>query len=256
MNITDTHAHLYMKDFNNDIDNVINRSIKEGITKILIPSVNNSTVQNIIKLKNKYPNICYPMVGLHPNYVFPNLLNKELIKIEKWLENYSFISIGEIGIDLYSNNKKFLFEQEYAFKRQINFAKEKKLPIVIHCRNAFDYVFKFLKKNNSSIKGVFHCFSGNFNQAKKIIDIGMKLGIGGLITFKNNHIKNFLKKISIENIVLETDSPYLSPHPIRGKRNEPSNIRIILKKISDIYSLSEKKIINIINKNVKNLFFN
>ncbi|ACY40539.1 TatD-related desoxyribonuclease [Blattabacterium sp. (Blattella germanica) str. Bge] len=255
MKITDTHAHLYMKEFSEDIDSVIQKAIHLGIHRFFIPSIDTSDIPNILKLEKKYPNICYPMIGLHPNKVFPNNLEKELNSIEKWLLKHSFISIGEIGMDLYLENK-FVSEQEYAFQTQIKWAKKKKLPIVIHCRQAFDYIFHILsKEKSSSLRGVFHCFSGTLEEAKKIIDLGIKIGIGGMITFKNNHVSQFLHKISLDHIMLETDSPYLSPHPFRGKRNEPKNLRIILKKLSQIYSTSEEKIANIIHMNVENLFF-
>jgi hydrolase, TatD family len=253
MKITDTHAHLYMKEFEKDINIVIQQSVHKGVNRFLLPSIDSSTVPNILKLEKKYPNICFSMIGLHPNKVDPNSLEKELKNIKTWLYKHSFISIGEIGMDLHIE-KKFLPEQEYVFQTQIQWAKQKKLPVVIHCRNAFDQVFHILKKN-SSIKGVFHCFSGTLDQAKKIIDFGIKLGIGGMITFKNNHVSQFLHKISLNNIILETDSPYLSPHPFRGKRNEPKNLRIILKKLSEIYSVSEKKISHIVDCNVEKLFF-
>ncbi|WP_185867233.1 TatD family hydrolase [Blattabacterium cuenoti] len=255
MKITDTHTHLYMKEFNEDINFVIQTAFHQGINRFLLPSLDSSTVPNILKLEKKYPNVCFPMIGLHPNKVYPNSLEKELKNIETWLYNHPFISIGEIGMDLYSE-KKFVSEQEYAFQIQIQWAKQKKLPVVIHCRKAFDKVFHILsKEKNSSLKGVFHCFSGTLEQAQKIIDLGIKLGIGGMITFKNNNVNLFLHKISLNHIVLETDSPYLSPHPFRGKRNEPKNLRIILKKLSQIYSTSEEKISDIIHFNVEKLFF-
>ncbi|WP_185869131.1 TatD family hydrolase [Blattabacterium cuenoti] len=255
MKITDTHAHLYMKEFNEDIDFVIKKSLTKGINRFLIPSVETSDIPYILELEKKYPNICYPMIGLHPNKVSSKNLEKELNIIEKWLCKHSFISIGEIGMDFYLDNQ-FFSEQEHAFQTQIKFANKKQLPIVIHCRKAFNYILNILlKEKNSSLKGVFHCFSGTLEQAKKIIDLGIKIGIGGLITFKNNNISNFLHRISLDHLVLETDSPYLSPHPFRGKRNEPKNIRIILKKLSQIYSFSEEKIADIIHINVEKLFF-
>ncbi|WP_341656471.1 TatD family hydrolase [Blattabacterium cuenoti] len=254
MKITDTHTHLYMKEFDEDINFVIKKAFHKGINRFLLPSIDSSIVPNILKLEKKYPNICFPMIGLHPNKVDPYSLEKELKNIKTWLYKHSFISIGEIGMDLLE--KKFVSEQEYAFQTQIQWAKQKKLPIVIHCRKAFDQVLHILsKENNSFLKGVFHCFSGTLEQALKIIDFGIKLGIGGMITFKNNHISQFLHKISLNHLVLETDSPYLSPHPLRGKRNEPKNLRIILKKLSQIYSVSEEKISDIIYWNVEKLFF-
>ncbi|WP_185864545.1 TatD family hydrolase [Blattabacterium cuenoti] len=254
MKITDTHAHLYMKEFKNDIHHVIKRAMNQGINRFFLPSISSSSISDMIELENKYPNICFPMIGLHPNNVFPKTIEIELNNIKKYLNQHRFISIGETGIDLHFN-KKFLIEQEYAFVNQIKLAKENKLPIIIHCRNSFHRVIKILE-NNSYSKGVFHCFSGNLKEAIIITDLGMKLGIGGIITFKNNHIDEFLHKISIKNIVLETDSPYLSPYPFRGERNEPSRLKVILNKLSKIYSISEKMIAKYINKNVDDLFFN
>ncbi|WP_185855588.1 TatD family hydrolase [Blattabacterium cuenoti] len=256
MNITDTHTHLYMDIFEKDLDVIIKNSLSQGIVKFFLPSINKISVKKIIKLKNKYPNIIYPMIGLHPNYVHPSNIEKELDFIQKFINKYSFISIGEIGMDFHLSNK-FEYEQKYVFKTQIKLAQKKELPIVIHCRKAFNQVFDILSKEPfyNSIKGVFHCFTGNLEEAIKITNIGMKLGIGGIITFKNNSIVNFLHKIKLDNILLETDSPYLSPHPFRGERNTPINIKIVLKKLSQIYMMPENEIANIIEKNVKNLFF-
>ncbi|BBA17042.1 TatD family hydrolase [Blattabacterium cuenoti] len=254
MKITDTHTHLYMKEFDEDINYVIQNAFHKGINRFLLPSIDSSNIPNILKLEKKYPNICFSMIGLHPNKVNPYSLEKELQNIKTWLYKHSFISIGEIGMDLLEN--KFIYEQEYAFQTQIKWAKQRKLPIIIHCRKAFDQVFHILsKEKNSFLKGVFHCFSGTLEQARKIIDFGIKLGIGGIITFKNSDISKFLHEISLNHLVLETDSPYLSPHPLRGKRNEPKNLRIILRKLSKIYSMSEDKIADIIHWNVEELFF-
>ncbi|WP_185862221.1 TatD family hydrolase [Blattabacterium cuenoti] len=255
MKITDTHTHLYMKEFREDIDDVIKKAFNQKINRFLLPSIDRSTIPSILKLEKKYPNVCFSMIGLHPSRVFTDSLEKELNYIEKWLYKHSFISIGEIGMD-FNLEKKFISEQEYAFQTQIKWAKKIKLPIVIHCRKAFDQVYNILlKEKNSYLKGVFHCFSGTLEQAKKIIDLGIKLGIGGMITFKKNHMIEFLHKINLNNIVLETDSPFLSPHPFRGKRNDPTNLRIVLKRLSQIYSTSEEKIADIIHMNVENLFF-
>ncbi|WP_185852860.1 TatD family hydrolase [Blattabacterium cuenoti] len=255
MKITDTHTHLYMKQFDVDRDLVIKKAISNGINRFFLPSIDSSTIHRILKLEKKYPKICFPMIGLHPSKVHPESLEKELNNIKKWLDLHSFISLGEIGMDFHLE-KKFVFEQKYAFQTQIKWAKMKNLPIVIHCRKAFDQVFEILEESFSTTKGIFHCFSGTLEQAKKIIDFGLKLGIGGIITFKKNDLSHFLHKISLKNIVLETDSPYLSPDPFRGKRNEPIYLKIILKKLSQIYSIPEEKIADIINMNVQKLFFN
>ncbi|WP_185883011.1 TatD family hydrolase [Blattabacterium cuenoti] len=255
MKITDTHAHLYMNEFQKDYKLVIKKSLSQGIHRILLPSLNKNSIIKILKLKKNFPTICFPMIGLHPNYINSDNLKIELNNIMNCIEKHYIISIGEIGIDLHLS-KKFFFEQKYAFQIQIKWAKEHNIPIVIHCRNAFNYVFDILsKENNPNLKGVFHCFNGTLEQAKKIVDLGMKLGIGGIVTFKKNNLVPFLHKIKLNNILLETDSPYLSPHPLRGKRNNPSNLRIILKVLSKIYSLSEEKMAITIEKNVNELFF-
>ncbi|AER40569.1 MAG: TatD family hydrolase [Flavobacteriales bacterium] len=254
MKISDTHAHLYMEQFDEDRDCVIKKAIDNGINRFYLPSIDSTNIPKILQLEQQYPNICFPMIGLHPSKVHPNNLEKELNFIKKWLNKHSFISVGEIGMDLHLENK-FVLEQEYAFTTQIQLAKVKGLPIVIHCRKAFDQVFNILsKENNSSMTGIFHCFYGTLEQAKKIVDFGLKLGIGGMITFKNNKLRTFLHKISLKNIVLETDSPYLSPYPFRGKRNEPFYLKIVLTKMSQIYSISEEEIANVIDMNVKELF--
>ncbi|WP_317168652.1 TatD family hydrolase [Blattabacterium cuenoti] len=253
INITDTHAHLYMKEFDKDRELVIKRAIYNGIKRFFIPSTELLDIPTILELKKNYTNICFPMIGLHPNKV--NLNYKiELQKIKKYLELYSFISIGEIGIDLYYNNK-LISEQIQAFKIQIELAKNYKLPIIIHCRNAFDIILNIIK-TYYPIKGIFHCFCGTLKQATQITDLGIKLGIGGMITFKNNHMISFLNKISLKNIVLETDCPYLAPTPFRGTRNEPTYLIKILQELSKIYSISEIKISNIINLNIDNIFSN
>ncbi|WP_185856200.1 TatD family hydrolase [Blattabacterium cuenoti] len=253
MKITDTHTHLYMKQFDEDRDFVIKNAIENGVSRFYLPSINSYTIPLILELEKKYPNICFSMIGLHPNEVNPKNLEYELKYIEKYLNKHSFLFVGEIGIDSHFG-EKYISEQKYAFQTQIQWAKKKKKPISIHCRKAFDQVFEILSKEiNSDLKGVFHCFSGTLEQAKKIIDFGIKLGIGGMITFKNNYINQFLHKISLNNIVLETDSPFLSPFPFRGKRNEPIYIKIILKKLSQIYSLSEEKIADLIHSNVENI---
>ncbi|WGH27987.1 MAG: TatD family hydrolase [Candidatus Bostrichicola ureolyticus] len=256
MNIIDTHAHLYDKKFSNDIDNVIKRGLKFGIKHFYIPSINNNTIKPMLELEKRYSNLCSSMIGLHPIYVHPKTINLELDIINNWLNKHYFVAIGEIGIDLHKN-KQFLEEQKYAFSTQISWAKKKKLPIVIHSRKAFNEIFNILESeysNSTTIKGIFHCFSGTLEQANKIINFGMKLGIGGIITYNNNNIDNFLSKIPLESIVLETDAPYLTPEPYKGKRNEPFYLKFILNKISKIYGISDEKIAFITTKNVSDIF--
>jgi len=192
-------------------------------------------------------------MGLHPTHVKENV-EEELAFVKKWLDTRNFYAVGEIGIDLYWD-KTFLKQQQKAFKTQIQWAKEKNLPIIIHCRDAFDEIFEVLEEvKDDKLFGIFHCFSGNLEQAKKAISYNMKLGIGGVVTFKNGKIDQFLNEIDIKNIVLETDSPYLAPTPFRGKRNESSYITKVVTKLAEIYNVSEKEIAEITTQNSKDIF--
>jgi TatD DNase family protein len=193
------------------------------------------------------------MMGLHPTHVKKNV-DEELAFVKKWLDKRHFHAVGEIGIDLYWD-KSFLKQQQIAFKMQIQWAKEKKLPIVIHCRDAFDEIFEVLEEEKGdNLFGIFHCFTGNLEQAHKAISYNMKLGIGGVVTFKNGKIDQFLNTIPLKNIVLETDSPYLAPTPFRGKRNESSYIINVLEKVASIYNLTSQEIADITTQNSKNVF--
>ena len=251
--IIDTHTHLYLKDFEKDIDSVVTRALDLNINNFFLPAIDSSHTESMVNLKNAYPDIMHLMAGLHPCSVKNNYLD-ELKHVEKVTKNHSIVAIGEIGIDLYWD-KSTLNIQKKAFASQIRLAKDLNLPIVIHCRNAFDEIFKILEKEKSDkLRGIFHCFSGTYEQALKAISFNMKLGIGGVVTFKNGKIDKFLNKISLENLVLETDSPYLAPTPFRGKRNESSYITLIVKKLSEIYNLSENKIIETTTLNALDIF--
>ena len=253
MEIIDTHTHLYLNQFNNDFDQVITKAIDHNITKLIFPSIDSSHMEKMYKLKNHYPINIFLMTGLHPVYVKDNYKD-ELDKVVKSLIDHDFVAVGEIGIDLYWD-KTFLKQQQDAFEFQIELALEKKLPIVIHCRDAFDEIFEILEKFKSKkMTGIFHCFTGSLDQANKSIEMGFKLGIGGVVTFKNAGIDKLIKDIDLENIVLETDSPYLAPVPFRGKRNESFYITYVIKKISEIYNISEKEVAEITTKNSKEIF--
>ena len=242
--ITDTHTHLYLKEFDNDIDSVINRALDLNINNFLLPAIDSSHTESMLNLKIAYPDIMHLMAGLHPCSVKHNYMD-ELSHVEKITKNHNVVAIGEIGIDLFWD-KSTLNIQKEAFALQIKLAKKLNLPIVIHCREAFDEIFEVLEKEKSTnLRGIFHCFSGTYEHALKAISYNMKLGIGGVVTFKNGKIDKFLNNITIDNLVIETDSPYLAPVPFRGKRNESSYITLIVKKLSEIYNLSEKKIIEI-----------
>ncbi|MBL6878108.1 MAG: TatD family hydrolase [Flavobacteriaceae bacterium] len=251
--VIDTHTHLYLKEFAADIDDVINRAKNLKINNFFLPAIDSSHTESMISLKNAYPEIMHMMAGLHPCSVKDNYLD-ELSHVENVLKNHPVVAIGEIGIDLYWD-KSTLNIQKKAFASQIRLAKDLNLPIVIHCRNAFDEIFEVLEKEKSEkLRGIFHCFSGNYEQALKAISFNMKLGIGGVVTFKNGKIDKFLKKIPLDNLVLETDSPYLAPPPFRGKRNESSYLSIIIDKLTEVYEIPAEKIIEITSNNAIELF--
>ena len=253
MNFIDTHTHLYLKDFDVDIDEEIRKSISLGISEFYLPSIDSSYTNRMIDLKNKYPNEIKLMMGLHPTHIGADY-KIEIDHVKKMLGEVEFSAVGEIGIDLYWN-KKNVKNQINIFIQQIEIALSNKLPIVVHCRDAFDEVYKVLlnfKKDNLS--GIFHCFTGTNEEAKKIIDLNFKLGIGGVVTFKNGGIDKFLNQIPLASIVLETDAPYLAPHPHRGRRNKSSYLVIIAEKIARIYNLPIEKIAQQTTKNARSVF--
>ena len=253
MNIIDTHTHLYLKQFNEDIDLVIKRSKEIGVKKFIFPAIDSSHFDSMHSLKNKYPESIYLMTGLHPTDVKENYKD-ELEFVVNSLKKYDYVAIGEIGIDLYWD-KSFLNQQQEAFRFQIRLAVKNDLPIVIHCREAFDEIFEILDKENcDKLRGVFHCFTGDLDQAKKVISLGFLLGIGGVVTFKNGGIDKFLNQIDLKHIVMETDSPYLAPVPYRGKRNESSYIIYVLEKLSQLYKLPKEQIAIITTNNAEKMF--
>jgi TatD DNase family protein len=253
MTITDTHTHLYSDEFDQDRDEMMQRAIQAGVTRFFIPAIDSSSTQAMYDLEKNYPDNVFLMMGLHPTYVKENYL-EELQHVEEELLKRKFYAIGEIGIDLYWD-KTHLKEQQIAFRKQIQLAKKYKLPIVIHCREAFDEIFDILEEEKSpDLFGVFHCFSGTYEQALQAISYNMKLGIGGVVTFKNGKIDQFLGQIELKHIVLETDSPYLAPVPFRGKRNESSYLVNILDKLVHIYGLSTEDIATATTKNSKAIF--
>lgn len=253
MIITDTHTHLYSESFDTDRNEVIDRAIENGITRFFIPSIDSSYIESMYDLEKQYPEHIFLMAGLHPTHVKHDYKN-ELSIIVRQLEQRSFFAIGEIGIDLYWD-KTMLREQQDAFRFQIQLAKKYSLPIVIHCRDAFNEVFEILDHEKSDdLNGIFHCFTGTLEQAKKAISYNMKLGIGGVVTFKNGKIDQYLSKIPISEIVLETDAPYLSPTPFRGKRNESAYLLHILEKVASIYKLERDVIARITTQNSIDIF--
>jgi len=253
VNIIDTHTHLYVKQFKEDIDIVIQRSIDKGINKFIFPAIDSSHFNDMHNLKDKYPNNIYLMSGLHPTDVKEDFKD-ELEFVVNSLKTHDYVAIGEIGIDLYWD-KTYLNEQQEAFRFQIRLAIKNDLPIVIHCRDAFNEIFEILDKENCpKLRGVFHCFTGTLEQAKRAIDLGFILGVGGVVTFKNGGIDKFLNQIDLKHIVLETDSPYLAPVPFRGKRNESSYIVYVIDKLSEIYGLSKEEIASVTTKNAEKVF--
>ncbi|CAM1360815.1 TatD family hydrolase [Tenacibaculum xiamenense] len=251
--ITDTHTHLYSEQFDEDRQTMIERAKDAGVSRFFIPAIDSTYMDRMLDLEKNYSEDVYLMMGLHPTSVKENY-KEELAFVKKWIDQRNFYAIGEIGIDLYWD-KSFLTQQQEAFRTQIQWAKEKKLPIVIHCREAFDEIFEILEEEKSEdLFGIFHCFTGTFEQAKQAISYNMKLGIGGVATFKNGKIDKFLKEIDLKHIVLETDSPYLAPTPFRGKRNESSYITNVVDKLVDIYGLSFQEISEITTQNSKDIF--
>jgi len=253
MQIIDTHTHLYLKQFNEDIDEVIKRAINDGVDKFIFPAIDSSYSKQMHDLQSKYSKNIYLMSGLHPVSVKENYKD-ELGLVVKSLTDHNYVAIGEIGIDLYWD-KTFLKQQQDAFEFQIRLAISNDLPIVIHCREGFDEIFEILDGEKcSKLRGVFHCFTGTLKQANRAINLGFKLGIGGVVTFKNGGIDKFINQIDIKNIVLETDSPYLSPVPFRGKRNESSYIKYVLSKLSELYGISEEQLAKLTTENSKKIF--
>lgn len=253
--LIDTHTHLYSDAFNEDRDAMMQRAFDKGIHHFYLPAIDAAHTQSMHDLKNAYPNNIHLMMGLHPTSVKENY-KEELAHIINQFEEYNFVAVGEIGIDLYWD-KSTLGIQQDAFKRQIALAKKYKLPIVIHCRDAFDQVFEVLESERSEdLFGIFHCFTGTIEQAHQAISLNMKLGIGGVVTFKNGKIDQFLNQIPLEHIVLETDSPYLAPVPFRGKRNESSYLSLICAKVAEVYNIPEAEVAAQTTKNAFNVFGN
>lgn len=254
MQLVDTHTHLFVEQFNEDIDEVLERAIASKVDRFYLPNINIDTIDPMMKLCQRYPDHCFPLMGLHPSDVKENF-EEELEIIEQWHAQHRFYAVGEIGIDLYWD-KTYLRQQQEAFRRQVSLAKKINLPIVIHVRESFDEVFAIMDElNDDTLSGVFHCFTGTPEQAQKIIDYGnFKLGIGGVLTFKNGGLDKTVEHIDIEHLVLETDSPYLTPTPYRGKRNESAYIELIAKKLAEIKNVTIEEVASITTNNANQLF--
>ncbi len=253
MNLIDTHSHIYSTEFETDGQLMLERAEKEGVGKILMPAIDSSTHTQMLKLEDENPGRCLSMMGVHPCSIKDNYLD-ELKMARSYFDKRKFVAVGETGLDFYWD-KTFTDQQYVAFKEQIKWALEMDLPIVIHSRNSTDECIDVVKENQTGkLKGVFHCFSGNEEQAKKIMDLDFYLGIGGVLTFKNSGLDKVMENIGLEKIVLETDAPYLAPMPFRGKRNEPAYLEYVVEKLALIKNISVDEVAAITTANAEKLF--
>ncbi len=249
----DSHTHLYLEEFQNDRQNVVEKAIAEGIEYMILPAIDKSSFDSMKQLCHDFPQNCFPMIGLHPTSVEENY-KEELDFVEKELQEKKYVAVGEIGIDLYWD-KTYAEQQKFAFRYQLKLAKKHNLPVAIHTRDSFNDVYKIVREEqDGTLKGVFHCFTGNLDEAKKIMDLNFFMGIGGIVTFKNSGQDKVVKDIPLESILLETDSPFLTPAPYRGKRNESAYIKLIATKIAEVKEVSIESVANITSSNSMNLF--
>jgi TatD DNase family protein len=253
MMFTDTHIHLYAEEFDTDRDALIKEAMEQGVKRFYLPNVDSHCISRMLELEQSYPNECFAMMGLHPCSVKENY-KAEIAVVEEWLSKREFKAVGEIGIDLYWD-KTFLEEQKFCFIRQIDLARKYKLPIVIHCREAFDEIYEILRDEAELPRGIFHCFSGTTEQAEKVLALGdFKLGIGGVVTFKNSGLDKVVESLKLEHLVLETDAPYLAPVPHRGKRNLPVYVVEVAKKIAALKNISVEEVAEVTNRNADFIF--
>lgn len=255
MRLIDTHSHLFLEEFSEDLPQVIERARSAGVTHIFMPNIDSTTIDSMLSVCNTYNDYCFPMIGLHPTSVNADY-EKELEIVARELRSFNkYIAIGEVGMDLYWD-KTFLKEQLIVLDKQINWALEYDLPVVIHCRDAFGYIYNVLEPyKNTSLKGVFHSFTGTDDEAARILEFsGFLIGINGVVTFKKSRLPEVLTKIPLEKIVLETDSPYLTPVPNRGKRNESAYVKDTLMKVSDIYRMSPEAVGRVTSENALKVF--
>ena len=253
MNLIDTHTHLFSSQFDDDRHLIVQNAIDKGVSKMLLPNINSQTIDAMHKLCADFPTHCYPMMGLHPCDVKENYL-EELQIVKSYLDKGSYVAVGEIGIDLYWD-KDTLDIQKEAFRQQLIWAKEYNLPVAIHIRESFDEVFEIIEEiNDDHLSGVFHCFTGNEAQAKKAIELGFMLGVGGVVTFKNSGLDKTLKNLDLNHLILETDSPYLAPTPHRGQRNESSFLPLIAQKLAEIYEINVEEVAKVTSHNANTLF--
>lgn len=253
MQFTDTHTHLYLEEFSSDIDVLLDAAKGNGVSRFFLPNIDSSSVEALTKLSEKYPENCFPMMGLHPCSVKENW-KEELENVEMLLAGKRYSAVGEIGMDLYWD-KTFVKEQETVFLRQIELANQHKLPVSIHSRESFEEIIVLLSKvKKESPCGVFHCFTGTAEQASRAIDLGFYLGIGGVITFKNSGLDKVIEQVSVDHLVLETDAPYLAPTPFRGKRNLPEYLVLIARKIAEVKKIPVETVAEITSRNAMTVF--
>jgi len=252
VNFIDTHIHLYAEEFSADIDTLLQVAMDKGISRFLMPNIDSASIRPMLDLSERYPENCIPMMGLHPCSVHADYLS-QLKRIENQLSKKSFCAIGEIGLDLYWD-KNHIREQKQALEKQLDWAVELKLPVVIHCRDSFDFILELMNNRNDIPSGIFHCFSGTEEMAKKVLDLGFYLGIGGVLSFKNAGLDKILPSIGIDKLVLETDAPYLAPIPHRGKRNEPAYLELVAIKMADVLGISLNEVADKTTENAKAIF--
>jgi len=253
MLVTDTHTHLYLDEFLSDIGLLIKEANAKGVSRFFLPNIDSTSVDALTKLSEKYPEQCFPMMGLHPCSVKENW-KEELALVEKLLAEKKYYAVGEIGMDLYWD-KTFVKEQEEVFKKQIHLANHYKLPVSIHSRESFEELYTILLSTKKEMPcGVFHCFTGNADQAKRAIELGFYLGIGGVVTFKNSGLDKVIAEIDLKHLVLETDAPYLAPAPFRGKRNLPEYIVKVAERIAEIKNVPVEEVARITTDNSKTNF--
>ncbi len=254
MIFTDTHTHLYLEEFDADRAEVIQNAREKGVERILLPNIDSTTLERLQKMVSAYPENCFPMMGLHPTSVTEDF-EKELALVENELQTGNYYGVGEIGIDLYWD-QTFAEEQKEAFRRQLQWAKKYGLAVSIHTRNAFEPVLQIVKQElTDALHGVFHCFTGTLKEAKQLLDTGFKLGIGGIVTFKNSGLAETVAALPLESLVLETDAPYLTPAPFRGKRNQSAYLIYIAQKIAGVKNIPVEEVAAVTTATADGLFF-
>lgn len=255
MLFTDTHTHLYLEEFDSDRDRVITNAVEKGVEYLFLPNIDSTSLEGMLALQKKFPQHCYPMIGLHPTSVKANFQQElDVVKRELSDPETRYYAIGEVGIDLYWS-REYEGEQHSAFSYQLDLAVKYALPVVIHTRNSFDLAVQVIEeKNDPAIHGIFHCFGGSIAQAEKAISLGFKLGIGGIVTYKNSGLQKVIENFGLEHFVLETDAPFLPPVPYRGQRNESGYIPVIAAKIAEIKQIGLEEVAAVTTRNALTLF--